>query len=80
MRRVVDLQLLARGLVERLVVGHFLDQLPNGSSKLLFQFLRCGLRVLDGVVKDCGHQRHHIGHATDVREQMRDRNRMVDVW
>jgi hypothetical protein len=76
---VLDLELLPNAFLLSLVVGHFLDDLANGSAEALLQLWARGFGVFDRVVQHGRHERVDVGDAADVGEQMRDADRMVDI-
>lgn len=77
--RVFDLQALALGLVERLVIGdlenHGGDFLAESAEELLGR--RGG--VLDRIVQQRGHDHRQIIDARLIHQNAGERDRMVDI-
>jgi len=78
MRRVFDLQLFPDRLVERLVVGHFLDQRADRGAEVFLQLGGRGVGILDGVVEERGGENIDIGNA-GIRERCGHCNWVIDV-
>ena len=68
-RRVRDLELLALGLGQRLVVGKFQHDVLDRASEALLQLHRGGYGVLDRVVQQRRGEHPRVGDAAVVREQ-----------
>ena len=78
-RHVLDLQPLPLLLGQTLVVRHLLHQQADIPPEMLLQLLRRGLRVLDRVVENRSLKHRQVGNPADTRQDLRHRDRMVDV-
>ncbi len=74
-----DLQALALGLGQRLVVGNFENDRGDLRPEIAQEFLRGRVSVLDGVVQDGGDERGFVVHVRLVRQHVGQGDRMVDV-
>ena len=76
---MINLELFALFPVPVLVVRYLLDDLPDLRAKVLFQLLRGGIGILDGIMQNGCLQRGQIGHAAHAGEKFRHFHRVVDV-
>src|SRR5436190_4174360 len=79
MRRVLDLQALARVLAQALVVGDFHDDARDLLAEHARKLCARGFRVLYRVVQHRGTQRRGIGNAPFIVQHARQRDRVVDI-
>ena len=77
--RVVDLRLLALGLEQGLVVGHFQHHGSDLGAEQGLQFLGGGFGVLQDVVQHGGAEHHGVVHAAQLRQHLGQCNGVVDV-
>ena len=71
--------LLPFRLVEGCVIGDFNHEIANLGTEDFFEFRSGRLRILNGVVEECGLQCRQVGYATDMSQDLGDSNRVVDV-
>ena len=79
LRRVLDLQALALGLGQALVVGDLGDDARDARAEGVDQLLVAGGGVLDRVVQQRRAQHLEVGDAALVHQHVGERDRMVDV-
>jgi len=75
----LDLQELAFGFVERLVVGHFVNDVGDIFAENTYQFLVGRLGIFDRVVEDGRAKHYMVGNTALVDEDVGERDRMVDI-
>ena len=79
MRCFLDLQLLASGLGQALVISHFLHQIGHSRPKKRFQFGAFNLGIFDAIVKQGGHEQGFVVHAVDLGQDVGHFQKVVDV-
>jgi hypothetical protein len=77
--RVLDLQALALGLLQFLVVGDFHHHAGDALAELALQLLEAGVGILDGVVQQRRGEHLGVGDSSLAREHLGERDRVVDV-
>ena len=79
LRRILHLKPLSFGLWQRLVIGYLRHKIRNIGAEAMNQLVFCHTRILDGVMKKCGHQEIRVGFRECARDQLGDFEKVIDV-
>jgi hypothetical protein len=79
MRGVLDLELLPLGLWQAFVIGNLQNEARHAFAEHLPEFAGGRAGILDGVVKYRRDQDVNIIDPTDIRQQVCDLERVIDV-
>ena len=78
-RRIFDLQLLARGFFQRFVIGQFHDDARHFGAEMQLQFFRRRVGIFNDVVQQGRAQNGHIINTAFIGQHIRQRDGMIDI-
>jgi hypothetical protein len=79
MGSVLDLQTLSFGFRKRLIIREFANVISDSRSKMLFEFRKRHVAILDSVMQDRGDDKIVVVNLTYIDQKIRYLERVIDV-